>query len=312
MIPACLIAAGLLCAMISGCAKQEELPESEPVNEEPAEPRILTWEEVKQITDVDQRLDAFVRLRDSKPSFDEQVELIRLGLMEFNEIAQVHLLVQILNDGRRKITLTKPRPHEEENPNQAIKDISVFAVMHVDVLNTYWCPNITDFSPLKTAKVRSLSILSCPGFSDVGVLNHIEGLSFVNINSSGLNDLRPLRVPQLKNLSLAGGSRLTSLEGLEGMTINRLFISNTPSLTDYSALSKIDGLKSLYLNNVPIKDLEYITDLELEYLLLTGCRKLQSLEGLESMRSLKVLDFSNSSLQDEFRQIKGQLPSINR
>ncbi len=106
-------------------------------------------------------------------------------------------------------------------------------------------------------------------FSDMKGLEKLTELNFIRIVSPNLISLEGLEnVKIVKNsFTLSFCQRLETLAGLNIENVKKLNINNCTSILDISALSKITTLDQLFLSGLP---------------------KLESLEGLHNIRTIKV------------------------
>lgn len=273
-----------------------------------------TLEQIMQIQDHTQRLQAFIKLRDSlMPYSSQQTELIQQALNAFNQTQGVEFLVRRLDDGAKTLHLRGNGYlyPERAHPTDAITDISVFTGMSFDMVDLAGMKKIEDFSVLETMQIKTLSVKGCRGWIDVSVLNRIEGLKKVGMGSTDITDLRPLQIDKLDSLNLSVCLKLRSLEGLEGMTIGSLSLNTCRALEDISALCDMRSLRWLDLSVTPVSDLTPLRRLELEHLNVSDCKSLRSLSGIKKMESLRTLFISGSGLpESEVQRLQWRNPEL--
>jgi hypothetical protein len=149
----------------------------------------LSFDEVMQIQDPDERLRAFITLRDSMFAYSpQQTDLIRRAINAFNDTQGVDLMVRRLDDGTKTLHLRgngfvyPEKPH----PTDAITDISPFTGMAFELLDLTGMKKIEDFSTLKTMRLKSIQLKGCRSFKDTSVLDDVEGLESYGIDSTGV------------------------------------------------------------------------------------------------------------------------------
>ncbi len=131
-----------------------------------------------------------------------------------------------------------------------------------------------------------LAELGCGWDAVKQTIDQATRLSELTVSGYGSVDLTPLStLVRLESLCLKGAPRLVSLDGLAGQPITKLCIGNARMLTDLSA---VEGLP------------ETLTWLELD-----SCKRLESLESLASLTSLRHLIVGNCPALQSYSPLAG-------
>lgn len=278
----------------------------------PTDP-ILTWEQVEQIKDPDARLQAFIRLRDSKEDFRQQIELIRRALGLFNGIPDVKIATYDAGNDKMKLIVKVAHVGDRDNPNFGITDISPLTGFKAHGLTLGNLINIRDFEPLRTARINHLNVSGCTGLTDYSLFKSIDGLQALILDRTNIDDLNKLTVQRLDWLSLQNCQNLTSLDGLEGKTIETLIASRNSQLNDIDALRVVRGLKEVNLSHTSAHRLDALAAHQLTQLDLGSCFYLASITPLEQVSTLERLvlpPVGSRILQSDLYQLQGRLPGL--
>jgi len=182
-------------------------------------------------------------------------------------------------------------------------DLSALSGMPLATLNLSECTGLRGLRGLEGAPLRSLDLTDCTGLQDASALRGLKLTSLSAAASPGLKDLECLRGMPLKSLSIAGfgdvkdlsalaESQITSLkidncgieslEGVEGLKLTAMSISDCPRLAGIAPLEGMP-LKRLSLSGCAALtgDLSALKAARLTELDLTGCAALTGLKGIE-------------------------------
>jgi Leucine-rich repeat (LRR) protein len=264
-------------------------PKPEPID-------VMSFDEVMKIKDHDARLAAFIKLRDSmEPNSEQQAKLITDALNAFNGIDNADYYLRKREDGSVSMVVVGIGDGRYKQTNTTLKDISPLKGMSAGTLSLNNNQGIKDFSVLASMWVEKLSIKDCVGFEDPSILGKIKGLSSVWMSGTGVTSLRGINMKELGFLYIGSCPNLTSLEGLEGMTLRSLFAYSNDKLEDISAVGQIEGLRVVNFQDSAVKDLSALSGLELQELNLRGCTKVDDLSPLHEMRTLGRLNITDAT-----------------
>ncbi|MBX2850358.1 MAG: hypothetical protein KTR15_01275 [Phycisphaeraceae bacterium] len=265
---------------------------------------IKKWDALAGIKDKRLRHLNFVKLRDSLTPFSvAQADLIRKELRFLNNAA-VDLRMWEGGSGELKLRVgTNWR-------DRGVTDLSPLTGISASEFSLRYLPALEDFSFLKGSKITHLDLAGCAKFTDVGVLNDVEGLEHLVLSRTSVSDLRPLLIKKLDTLSVEHCKNLRSLDGLDGMTIDRLSAAGSSELWHINALSRVSGLNYLNLSETKVNQIATLsTQRNLEHLYLSNCKELSSVSLLGRLSKLKtlVVDGLPEVPEDEFAGLKAAL-----
>jgi Leucine-rich repeat (LRR) protein len=245
---------------------------------------IKKWDALAGIKDERMRHINFVKLRDSLTPFSvAQADLIRKELRFLNNTA-VDLRMWEDKPGEPKLRVgTNGR-------DRGVTDLSPLAGLSASEFSLRYLPDVEDFSFLKGSKITHLDLAGCANFTDVGVLNDVDGLEHLVLSRTSVSDLRPLLIKKLDTLSVEHCKNLRSLDGLDGMTIDRLSAVGSSELWHINELSNVSGLNYLNLSETKVYQISTLSTLRsLEHLYLSNCKELRSISLLGRLSNLKTL-----------------------
>ena len=139
-----------------------------------------------------------------------------------------------------------------------------------------------------------LTKLSCNrrGIADLSALKDYTGLETLNVASNEFSDLKTLpRLPNLKQLSVSGNKKLTSLNGIEKAANLEILRADSSRVADITALATLNRLTEVYLSRNPVSDLSALSakpDLEILLLYHTQVADLYLLHGSKRLVTLGV------------------------
>ncbi len=166
-----------------------------------------------------------------------------------------------------------------------ISDLTVLAGIPLGTLSLCDCTELIDLTPLRNMqKLTSLDI-SSSAVSDLAPLRGLR-LQELKIASTKVFDISPLRGMPLRELSLRG-TRVSDLSPLAGMPLTVIDVVNIP-VVDFSPLSGLP-LEKCYMQGARISDLGILRGLPLKELVLSGCNDARNYKVLAEIKSLELL-----------------------
>ncbi len=282
-------------------------PKPEPVDDNV--PLVRNVKELLEIKSGADRLKAYYKLRDSlEPYSNDQKELIRWAFIESNNAQEVNFQLNQYNDAYTLAFLDRSL-RDRPSTTDAITDLSALSGLKFASLSFYGCKNLKDFRPIGKMTIARLT-LDSSGITDLGHLNGVAGLLYLDLGETGITSFRGLKLESLDALDVSACENLVSLDGLEDMSIKSLTASRCEKLKDFSALRKIKGLETLILDNTAFRDLRYISGLDLKTLNLNGCKNLTALGTLTKMNSLERLYLYGTGISErELDGLRKALPN---
>ena len=267
---------------------------------------VRDWEALSKYRDETTRHHAFIKLRDSLPPFSQaQIDLIRKELRHLNG-TEVELRMWKHQASEYKITVGI------SGRNKGIKNLSPLAGVTAQAVWLRYLPDVEDFNFLRGSTIEHLDLSGCDQFTDVALLNTIEGLDKINLSGTGISDLRPLEIESLSELSIEHCKNIRSLSGLRLKTINRLSAAGSTALHDIDELHRVQGLTYLNLSGTSIDHLLPVArHTGLLHLDLSNCKDIRSVELLSKLTKLNklVLHGLTEVPQAEFARLKQDLPN---
>lgn len=266
--------------------------------------------ELTKIKSGEERLKAYYKLRDSlEPFSDEQKGLVQWAFLQSNTPDKMEECLSAYGDSYNLYFRTyrdNGKPHSVDY----ITDLSAFSGLKFTTLDLDRATNLRDFTPIASMSVMRLD-LSRTRMSDLKQIKGVKDLVQLDLSSTGVRDLSPIEAEELDQLELNDCIRLTSLDGLEGKTIDTLSASGSINLSDFSALKEIKDLESLVLNSTRIGSLKQLDGLDsLEYLSLSNCKNLSSLKTLTTLKSLKTLYLYSTNIPErDLRALQAAMPN---
>lgn len=269
-------------------------------------------DDVIQIEDEAARLDAFIQLRDRLPTGSyRQGKLLENALNAFNGTSDV-VLQQCRCARTGAVGLHLERANQADDALAQITDISIFTGMDIDHLSIAGCPNLRDFSVLRSMKLRSLYLDHCIGFRETIILIDIEGLQTAVLTNTGSLSPMRLKMKLLHRLDFSHSHMVKFLRGLKGKSISHLSLDGLERIDDFAPLGEIHIDSSLSLNGTPIDDLAPLRGQPLRRLSLNNCKNLRSLAGLETMPNLQSVSLIGTHVPlEEVQRIKQLLPELD-
>jgi len=190
-----------------------------------------------------------------------------------------------------------------------VSDLKPLAGAPLTNLNATSCPGIVDLRPLANAPLQSLylwgasvsdfrplarmplKILHCTMISDLSALAEAP-LEWLAISSAPVSDLRPLAKKQITMLTCTYCPEISDLSPLRGMPLVSLDLTGCPKINDLSPLRGMP-LTALLLDGTAVddNDMAIIGDSipDLGTLFLNGCKKVNDLKFLLSLKSLSAV-----------------------
>ena len=181
---------------------------------------------------------------------------------------------------------------------QNLKKLSIFIKVPIDFNVLY---NLTDleslhiqtlFSPIDFGKLLNIKFLNIEwneeNIVNLHLLYNLKELTISNFNKPNLVYFSKLIA--IEKLSLIG-SKLKNLDGIQGINLKALSVSNDRHLTGIEQLENIINLKYLVLNLCP-----RVTNLSV-------LSKLKELFGLELIDCKNIIEWDFISLMPALRQI---------
>ena len=155
--------------------------------------------------------------------------------------------------------------------------------------------------PLVDVDVLGLGTLNATnsGIADLGGIEALEGLSFLQLFGNDITDITPLReLTRLTNLSL-GGSEISDLEPLEDLVNLTSLSLHDSGIDDLTAVSGFTQLVFLDLGfNDLGDDIEPLTNVSnLRQLNLSGTQ-LSDVSPLAELEELQTLEIATNSIED--------------
>lgn len=150
---------------------------------------------------------------------------------------------------------------------------------------------------------KTEAILTTPGISELNLQdqNHDSFTQAVTNISS----------PSAILCIYAGNNLFRDLKGIEKFSQLEEFYGNNDHIMDISNINRCTNLKTLILSYNSIEDISAVSGLtNLEHLDLSSNKKLTDIKPLYRLRSLKVLNISDTNVsQKEYRQLIKKLPA---
>jgi hypothetical protein len=194
-------------------------------------------------------------------------------------------------------------------PLADIRPIEMQPSLQTLSINAYFKVGI-DFSAL--SNLVDLHLDWGPGADTIVAARSLEELSVNRFPGTDLTSLRPLT--RLRNLRLAGGRKLATLNGIEAFSaLEELRLLDLRALSDIDAVSGVaDSLWSLEFDTCRrINRLDALASLRrLTRLLVINCGEIESLEPIAQL-PLKVLHFYESTnIRDGRLDVLFELPDL--
>jgi len=174
-------------------------------------------------------------------------------------------------------------------------------------LNLLGCGELRDVEALKDLSLSSLAVGSCPAVRDLRIVRGMGLKSLTVSGFRGLKDLSDLAESQLTSLSIEDCS-IETLGGVEGLELASLTVSQCPGIRSLAALKGKTAAAVLDLTGCrTLESLEGLEGLRLKRLCLTGCARLSSLTGLEG-KAIESLSLAGCrSLTGDLSALKGTI-----
>ena len=144
-------------------------------------------------------------------------------------------------------------------------------------------------------QIDQFYLLDAPG------LTSLQGLGSTRISSLSMHDvsltsLAGLEQVSLGSLEIAAAPQLASLQGLPPLTtLAGLFITDTPALVDARALAGLSAIENLMLQNTRLAHLDALGDLrQLRGLYVYDNPELVQIDGLGAVAGLSELEIRNN------------------
>ena len=147
----------------------------------------------------------------------------------------------------------------------------------VNLANAKYMRNIT----LRLAPTHKLHLPSSPSLRGLVISG--------DVNDDDMQEIG--KCSSLRNLTIEDGEQIRDISIFESLRdLRHLVVRGATQLQFVGILGQLSHLESLDLSGSGIGDLEFATDLRcLKNLILDGCKNLQSVVGLRSVRSLQFV-----------------------
>ena len=260
----------------------EIIPEVEPED-------LKLWYHTREYTAWIERL----RLLDG----GRQLEELKQKIRELNPEAKASLHVEPISGAPKSLHMNSVGLRDL-SPFRAIREVPFLRTIRSLVLNSpphSRLGTIEDLSPLRGINLEGLD-LSSNSLKSISPLRGMP-LEWLNLGNTNVIELEPLAAcRQLRYLSLFR-SECQSLEPLRHLQLETLILEETPF--DFANLEPLKDMTSLrHLNlrqNKSIKGLYHLEKVRLVSLAAQECRKLESLEGLNTSE-LQDLNIESSPI----------------
>lgn len=229
--------------------KPDNPPDATP---QPAVVALSPMDKVMQINDRRARLQAYLELRDSMPSYSpEQIALIIEAARRFNDAPRMKIRISPAKLSMPGFMIQAPVSSGDLNhPNLKATDLSAFTGLEVDYFNIQNWRALQDFTVLSTMRIRSLNVEGCIGLKDLSVLNRCEGLQELHLGGNYLTSLKGLEIGSLKTLRITD-SPVSDLSPLARMELDSLRLIHCYGLESLDALESMPPLTELYITDEP-------------------------------------------------------------
>ncbi len=195
------------------------------------------------------------------------------------------------------------------------------------VINLVDLPNLENLHALSNLEsigvglfLNKLPILT--NLNGLEQLTHIGSVLDISYNNtlvnldglSGLSTFDDYSGESTISIYIIDNPILTSLEGLSNIQtpIEKLMIRENDSLINLNGLESISGtLNELFLSNLNLKDLSALANVtSIDYLNITGCYSLTSLDQLAQLSSISQLHLSNNPILGDIDVICNASPNL--
>jgi serine/threonine protein kinase/Leucine-rich repeat (LRR) protein len=166
-----------------------------------------------------------------------------------------------------------------------IANIVPLAEMPLAALNLGNCRHVIDFTPLQNFRSLVELNLESTKITDLAPLRGLP-LTDLRLSETEIFDLQPLRGMKLKTLVLRN-TRVADLSALKSMPLAYFSTAGIPAM-DYSPLAGAP-LKECYIQNSPLRDLSFLRHSPVEQLSLFGCASARGFGVLAELKSLNLL-----------------------
>jgi serine/threonine protein kinase len=176
-----------------------------------------------------------------------------------------------------------------------VQDLKPLQGMKLTHLRLHACGRVRDLTPLQGMPLTDLDLWGCGQVQD---LTPLKGMKLTSLNlgwSQALRDLTLLQAMPLTNLDLPGCREVRDLTPLKGMKLTTLDLTES-CVHDLAPLEGMP-LKSLYLHGcAQVQDLTPLRALPLEAFSFTPKNITKGLDGIQRMKSLKMIGVHYSQL----------------
>jgi hypothetical protein len=148
---------------------------------------------------------------------------------------------------------------------------------------------LSNLREVSTLMIRASALTELRGLGNLSV-------EYLELGSIAITSLAGLEQVTLGNLSILGAPQLSSLDGLAPLAaLGTLYISEAPLLSDIGALAGLTRLATLDLTNTGVGNLDALSQLrELGGVSLQGNLQLSQLDGLSAVSGLAYLYLSSN------------------
>ncbi len=171
-----------------------------------------------------------------------------------------------------------------------------FPLESVQNVILYNSVNVSDLSPLKTARLTALNTERCAKISDLSPLEGMPLAYFRMYACPLVKDLSPLRGMPLHHLDIGLNPIVEDISALEGMQLTDLRLDNCPKLT---SIAVIEGMPLKLLSVfgcTGVEDFAPLLGLPLESLFFSP--ELLSKAELQAVRKMKTLKILGTGWKD--------------
>ena len=171
------------------------------------------------------------------------------------------------------------------------------------------------FSAIGAMRPKYLTLAGATGLTDLGPLEGLTALQYLDLTNTGVTDLGPLEGLSALEALWLQSTGVTDLGPLEGLTkLEALWLHST-DVTNLSPLEGLTVLQQLWLNSTGVAELGPLEGLSaLQYLSLTntGVTDLGPLEGLSALKALWLEDMAVTDAEIDDLQRKLSHVNISR